>query len=118
MNLLKDLSKIYANLNEAVSMCYLVGSNEMFVENMIVGQSLYLGRTLFDSCYQAKDAGISLIDAQKELIVSNQEALVIMLGDLYFAPTISDGIMFGKDLALLRKSYWAIKGINYRIEKV
>lgn len=117
MDLLNDLARGYANLNETLSMCYLVGSNEMFIENMIVGENLYLKRMIFDSCYKANRTGESLIDAQKELILAGEEVICIQLGGIYFAPATSDGILFSKDLELLRKSKWAIKGVNYQIEK-
>ena len=117
LELLNELSKSYADLNGTLSMCYLIGSNEMFVENMIIGRNLYLGRMFFDSCYHANRKGISLVDAQKELILASKEVVCIQLGSIYFAPGTSDSIIFSKDLKLMKKSYWAIKGVNYQVEK-
>ncbi|MFZ2310912.1 MAG: hypothetical protein WAW11_05205 [Patescibacteria group bacterium] len=117
LELLNELSKRYADLNKTVSMCYLIGSNEMFVENMIIGRNIYLGRMFFNACYHANRKGVSLVDAQKELILAGEEVICIQLGDIYFAPATSDGVIFSKDLKLMRKSYWAIKGVNYQIER-
>ncbi|MFA5131251.1 MAG: hypothetical protein WC467_02390 [Patescibacteria group bacterium] len=114
-NLLNELAKSYVNLNKTLSMCYLADSYEMFVENMIVGENLYSGRMLFEACYEANENKVNLIDAQKELLISNGEILCVQLGDIYFVPGQSDSILFSKDLELLKKSYWAIKGVDYKL---
>ena len=118
IDLLKELSDGYSNLNGTLSMCYLVSSNEVFVENMIIGQNLYLGRTLFDACYKANAKGDNLVGAHKELIISDTEVLCIQLGNMYFVPGITTGIIFSKDFELLKKSYWVIKGVNYKFVKM
>ena len=120
IGLIQDLLESYENLNSTLLMRYVVGHNEMLVENMIIGTELYLGRLLFDACYKANAAKEDLAFALKELIISDKEVMCIQIGDMYFVPSFADGgsILFGKDLEMIKASLSAIKGVEYKLQRM
>lgn len=117
IGLIQYLLESYRNLNPTLLMRYVVASNEMLVENMIIGRELYLSRMYFDTCYKAEE---NLVYTLKELIISDNEVKCIQIGDMYFAPSLFDGgsILFSKDLEIIKTSLSAIKGVDYKLLKM
>lgn len=115
----KELASTYAELNPSLSMCYHMEDKEMYLGNCFgEGGGVIMRTKEFEKLPEDKTERHSQF---KELIIDweTKKVKCFFVDGMYFIPgKMDDAVIFGKDILVVVKDAWMIKGVGYEITKL